>query len=107
MLSADRNYGGLYPAGMFSALSPQLECGYKAGTIMSDESEALRESAKAIQEVAKASGKAIDAGREAGGWLGRVIGNPLEQAGSYIADRVKTKRIEAAIYDWGKLERCG
>lgn len=71
---------------------------------MSDESEALKESAKAVQEIAKASGKAIDAGREAGGWIGRVIGYPIEQASSYIADRVKTKRIEAAIYDFEKLE---
>jgi hypothetical protein len=72
---------------------------------MSDPIEAASETAKAVQEVAKAGGKAIDAGRDAGGWLDRIFGGTIEHAvGLHWSDRVKARRIEAAIYDWERLE---
>jgi hypothetical protein len=39
---------------------------------MGDETEAFKEGAKAVQEVAKATGKIVDASRGAGGWLDRM-----------------------------------
>jgi Abortive infection alpha len=70
-----------------------------------DEIETLREGAKAIQEVAKATGKVVDAGRGAGGWLDRIFGNGIEHAvARRWSDREMTKRIEAAILDWERLE---
>jgi hypothetical protein len=72
---------------------------------MTDPTEALSESAKAVQEMAKVAGKAIDAGRQTGGWLDRIFGNAIEDAvGLHWSDRVRARRIEAAIYDWERLE---
>lgn len=72
---------------------------------MADPTEALSESAKAVQEVAKAAGNAIDAGRKAGGWLDRIFGGGIEDAvGLHWSDRIRARRIEAAIYDWARLE---
>lgn len=73
---------------------------------MTDPTEALSESAKAVQEVAKLGGSAIDAGRKAGGWLDRIFGGSIEDAvGLHWSDRIKARRIEAAIYDWERLEQ--
>ena len=72
---------------------------------MSDELDALKETAKAAQEVAKTAGKAVDGVRDAGGWLDRMFGKGIEHAvGRRWSDRQLTKRIEAAILDWGRLE---
>lgn len=72
---------------------------------MTDPFEAASETAKATEEVAKAAGKVIDAGRDAGGWLDRIFGGAIEHAvGLHWSDRVKARRIEAAIYDWERLE---
>jgi hypothetical protein len=72
---------------------------------MSEESEALKEAAKAAQEIAKTAGKAIDATRSAGGWLDRIFGDGIEHAvARRWSDRELVRRIEAAILDWGKLE---
>ncbi len=71
---------------------------------MSEESDALKEGAKAAQEIAKATGKAIDAGRQAGGWIDKIFGGALEDTvGLLWSDRVKARRIAAAIYDWDHL----
>jgi hypothetical protein len=72
---------------------------------MADEIEALKEAAKAVQEVAKTSGKAIDAGRSVGGFLNRVFGAAIEDTvGLLWTDKVAAKRVEAAIYNWERLE---
>ena len=72
---------------------------------MGDEIETSNEGAKAVQEVAKATGKVVDAGRGAGGWLDRIFGNGIEHAvARRWSDREMTKRIEAAILDWERLE---
>ena len=72
---------------------------------MADEIEAVTEAAKALQEVARTGGKAIDASRSVGGFLDRVFGRAIEQTvGLYWTDRVTAKRYEAAIYNWERLE---
>lgn len=71
---------------------------------MTSEIDAVTESAKATQEVAKTAGKAIDAARDAGGFLDRVFGRALEDTvGLYWTDKVAAKRIEASIYNWERL----
>lgn len=70
---------------------------------MSDD-EAITETAKAVQEVAKVGGKAIDAGRDAGGWLNQIFGKGIEDTvGLLWSDRVAARRIAAAIYNWERL----
>lgn len=64
------------------------------------DSEPITESAKAVQEVAKTTGQALDLTKGLTGWIGEVVGRPLAEAvGYYVTDRVQAKRIEAAIYD--------
>lgn len=72
---------------------------------MTDEIEAATEAAKAVQEVAKVSGKAIDTVRSTGGFLDRIFGQAIEETvGLYWTDRIVAKRIEASIYSWERLE---
>jgi hypothetical protein len=72
---------------------------------MGEDTDAFKEGAKAIQEVAKAAGQAIDAGRGAGGWLDRIFGNGIEHVvARRWSDREFAKRVEAAILDWERLE---
>lgn len=52
----------------------------------------LDEEAKAVQEVAKATGKAIDLTRSTGGFLGDVFGESLRQFGGVISDRIRYAR---------------
>lgn len=57
---------------------------------MSDES-------KAIEEVAKTTGKAIDAGREVGSFLSRYVGGSIEQLTGMAEDKLKYIRWERQI----------
>ncbi len=52
------------------------------------------ESAKAVQEVAKTTGKALDTAREAGGFISRFIAGPLEQGMGIFEDKLKYMRWE-------------
>lgn len=52
----------------------------------------MEEESKAIQEVAKATGKGIDAVREAGGFIARYIAGPLEEGVGIFSDRLKYVR---------------
>ncbi len=71
---------------------------------MSDETKAIEETAKAAQELAKTSSKAIDATRDVGGWLNRVFGEAIEHTvGRLWTDRVIASRVEASIYNWARL----
>jgi hypothetical protein len=71
---------------------------------MSEEGEVLKEGAKAVAEVAKTTGKAIDATRNAGGWLDKIFGAGIEHAvARHWSDRELVRRIEAAILDWERL----
>lgn len=55
------------------------------------------ESAKAVQEVAKATGKGIDAAREAGGFIAKCVGGPLTEAVGIWTDRLKYVRWEQQV----------
>jgi len=71
---------------------------------MSDETKAIEETAKAAQELAKTTSKAIEATRDVGGFLDRVFGKAIEHAvGRLWTDRAMASRVEAAIYDWARL----
>jgi len=54
----------------------------------------MNEDAKAVQEVAKTAGKAIDTTRELGGFVSRIIGEPLESAVGMIGDKLSYMRWE-------------
>ena len=54
----------------------------------------ITESAKAVQEVAKTTGKAIDAGEKFGGFISRFISGPLEQGMGLFEDKLKYMRWE-------------
>lgn len=65
---------------------------------MSDEIEAVTESAKAVQEVAKTGGKIIDAGSALGKWLGHVLGTiPEDLVGLTVGDPLYYLRVRRAI----------
>lgn len=57
----------------------------------------MDEEAKAVQEVAKTTGKAIDAAREAGGFIAKFISGPLEQGIGIFEDRLKYMRWERQV----------
>lgn len=57
----------------------------------------MSEESKAIEEVAKASGKAVDAARELGGFLSKYVGGSLEQAMGIVEDKLKYLRWERKI----------
>lgn len=57
----------------------------------------VSESAKAVQEVAKASGKAIDAGQNFGGFIARFVAGSLEQGMGIFEDRLKYMRWERQV----------
>ncbi|TKW79804.1 MAG: DUF4393 domain-containing protein [Bradyrhizobium icense] len=52
----------------------------------------IEETAKATQEVAKTTGKAIDAGRELGGFFARIFGGPLDQLAGIVEDQLTAYR---------------
>lgn len=55
------------------------------------------ESAKAVQSVADAAGKAIDAGREAGGFLAKFITEPMQELSGIWTDNLRHRRWENQI----------
>src|ERR1035437_6608574 len=57
----------------------------------------MEEEAKAVQEVAKSTGKAIDAAREAGGFIAKFVSGPLEQGIGIFEDRLRYMRWERQI----------
>lgn len=57
----------------------------------------MDEESKAVQEVAKVTGQAIDAAREAGGFIARFVSGPLEQGIGIFEDRLKYMRWERQV----------
>ncbi len=55
------------------------------------------EEGKAVEEVAKTTGKAIDAAREAGGFLAKYIQGSLEQGIGIFEDKLKYMRWERQV----------
>ena len=67
---------------------------------MSEDDQAMKaasETAWAAQEVAKTTGKGIEAGRDLGAFVARFIGGPLEQASGIVEDKLKYIRWELAV----------
>ncbi len=61
---------------------------------MTEEIEIIKETAKAVQEIAKASGKAIDAGSNFGNFISRYISGTFEQGIGIFEDKLKYMRWE-------------
>lgn len=57
----------------------------------------MNEESKAVQEVAKTTSKAIDAGREIGGFIAKFISGPLEEGVGIFEDKLKYFRVERQI----------
>jgi hypothetical protein len=57
----------------------------------------VSETAKAVQEVAKTTGKALDAGEKFGGFISRFIAGPLEQGMGIFEDKLKYMRWERQV----------
>jgi len=57
----------------------------------------VTESAKATQEIAKATGQAIGAAREAGGFIARFVAGPLEQGVGIFEDKLRYLRWERQV----------
>lgn len=64
---------------------------------MSDEIEAIKETAKATQEVAKATGKALETAEKVGSFFSKLTGGTLEQGIGIWEDKLKYKRLENQI----------
>ena len=61
---------------------------------MTDETEAIKKTAKATQEVAKTTSNAIDASRELGGFFSKFITGPLEESAGILHDKLRYIRWE-------------
>ncbi|MBS9777318.1 MAG: DUF4393 domain-containing protein [Gammaproteobacteria bacterium] len=61
---------------------------------MSDE---ITETAKAVQEVAKATTKSLETSEKIGGFLAKVLGEPIEMAAGILGDKLKFMRWERQI----------
>lgn len=57
----------------------------------------MEEQSKAVQEVAKTTGKAIDAAREVGGFIAKFVSGSLEQGMGIFEDRMSYMRWERQI----------
>ena len=69
---------------------------------MSNEIEAVTESAKAVQEVAKTTGKALDAVQMGGAYLGRMLGTvPEDVVGLLGGDLLRQYRIR----NWNRISQ--
>ncbi|MWL87175.1 Abi-alpha family protein [Cupriavidus sp. SW-Y-13] len=72
---------------------------------MADPLDTTSEVARATQEVAKATGKAIDAGRDLGSFVGRFVGEPLEHVSGMVSDRLAYMRLERQVRLMQRVER--
>lgn len=61
---------------------------------MSEETEVIKETAKAAQEVAKTSGQAIESANKFGAFIARFISGSLEQGMGIVEDKLKYTRWE-------------
>jgi len=64
---------------------------------MTDETEAIKESAKAVQEVAKTTGQAIDLCEKFGGFIAKFIDGPLKQGIGIFQDKLTYMRWERQV----------
>ena len=64
----------------------------------------VKETAKAIQEVAKTTGQAIQTVERVGSFLARVMGESIDATCGMIADTLKFKRWQRQVR---LIEKCG
>jgi len=68
-------------------------------------SDPISESAKATQEVAKATSKGLEVAQGLGGWLDRIFGEGIEHSVKSIwTNKVRERSIASAIHSWERLE---
>ena len=65
----------------------------------------IDEEAKATREIAKTTGKAIDAGRELGGFISKFIAGTLEQGLGIFEDKLKYMRWERQVSFMEKTDK--
>src|SRR4051812_43659442 len=65
----------------------------------------MSDSDNSIGEIAKTAGKAVDAGREFGGFMSRYISGSLEQAMGIFEDKLRYMRWENQIQLMRKVEQ--
>lgn len=63
------------------------------------------EETKAVTEVAKTTGKAIDASREFGGWFSKFVEYPAEQASGIVGDSLKYIRMKRQVAYQDKVNK--
>ncbi len=61
------------------------------------EENPVSETAKAVQELAKTTGKAIDAGEKFGGFISRYVAGSIEQGMGIFEDKLKYMRWERQV----------
>lgn len=64
------------------------------------------EESKALQEMAKAAGKSIDAVGDLGRFIAKYIDGPLEQAFGIWNEKLKYRRLEVQIILAQRVRRC-
>ena len=65
----------------------------------------ISESAKATQEIAKATSKGLEVADNLGGWLDRMFGEGIEHSVKSIwTNKVRERSIAGAIHSWERLE---
>jgi len=69
-----------------------------------DESKGVEETAKALQEVAKTTGKFIELIEDAKPFIGRVLGPPVEDAVGIVSDRLRYYRLKQLFTLRDKVE---
>ena len=69
-----------------------------------NESAEIVETAKAVQETAKVTGKAIVAASAFGEFVARFVGGPLEQASGIVEDKLRYMRWERQLRYMGRVQ---
>lgn len=57
----------------------------------------MDEEAKAVKEIAKTTGKAIDATTQFGGWLAKVFGKPADTLSNIVNDQLQFRRFKNGV----------
>ncbi|MBL8389344.1 MAG: DUF4393 domain-containing protein [Hydrogenophaga sp.] len=70
-----------------------------------NESESVTEAAKAVQEVAKTTGKAIEVSEKFGGFISKFVTGSLEQAVGIFEDKLKYMRWERQVRYMQRVEQ--
>ena len=72
---------------------------------MSDETEAITETAKAVQETAKLGTRALDVAHDFGAWVAAVIGGPVSEGAGIVQDELAFIREKNRLRFQAEYER--